>query len=69
MYAITIALHHHEINNHPERISQLIPYIRHDNLIWDKINFPAEGKDWKRFQRNNQNIAFNICSVPFQKKQ
>ena len=69
MYAITIALHHHEINNHPEGISQLIPYIRNDNLNWDRINFPAEGKDWKRFERNNQNIALNIFSAPFQKKQ
>ena len=32
MYAVTISLHHREISYHPERISQLNPYIQGDNL-------------------------------------
>ena len=68
MYNVSIALHYHGINSHRERISKLIPFIKNDNLNWDKINFPARRKDWERFERNNQNIALNIFSVPFQRK-
>ena len=32
------------------------------------IHFPAQRKDWERFERNNTNIAKTIFSVPFQKK-
>ena len=61
MYAVTVALHNHEINNHPERISKLIPYIKNDNINWDRINFLAERKYWERFEKDNKNIALNIC--------
>ena len=61
VYAVTVALHNHEINNHPERISKLIPYIKNDNINWDRINFLAERKYWERFEKDNKNIALNIC--------
>ena len=66
MYAITIALNYHEINHHPERISKVIPFTSKYN--WDGINFPAERKEWKTFERNNPSIALNILSVPYDKK-
>ena len=65
-YAIIKYLHHHELNNHPERISKLKPFI--NNYNWKNINFPAQRKDWERFERNNTNIAINIFSLPFQRK-
>ena len=66
MYTITIALNHQEIKHHPERISNLIPFIPKYN--WDGIDFPAGKKEWKTFERNNRNIALNILSVPYNKK-
>ena len=64
--ATIISLHHQELNNHPERISKLKPFI--NNYNWKNINFPAERKVWERLERNNTNIALNIFSVPYGKK-
>ena len=50
-YAITAALNHQKIENHPERISNIKPFINQYN--WKGINFPAEIKDWKKFDQNN----------------
>ena len=66
MYAVTVALNHAEIDNHPERINKIIPYIKNHN--WDRINFPWQRKDWERFKRDNTDIALNILSVPHNKK-
>ena len=66
MYAITIALNHQEIRHHPERISNLIPFISKYNC--DGIDFPAAEKEWKTFERKNHNIALNILSVPYNKE-
>lgn len=43
-------------------------YIRNDNLNWNNTKFPSEREDWERFERDNQNIALNIFSVPYQRK-
>ena len=61
-YSIVAALHHQEIDHHPERIKKLAPYV--NNYNWKEINFPAEKKDWKTFERNNKDIALNILSAP-----
>ena len=58
MYAVTVALNHAEINNHPERINKIIPYIK--NCNWDRINFPSQRKDWERFEKDNTDTALNI---------
>ena len=58
MYAITIALNHIEIGEHPERISKIIPYIPDYN--WERINFPAQRKGWENFEKDNDDIALNI---------
>ena len=42
-YAITAALNHNKINNHPEKISKLKPFI--DNYNWKDIEFPSHSKD------------------------
>ena len=65
-YSITVALHHQDIENHPERITNIGP---HNGLYnWEGIEFPAGIKDWKRFERNNKTIALNILFVPHNEK-
>ena len=66
MYAITVALNHHEVGCHPERISKIKKYTSKYN--WNRINFPSQRKDWETFEKDNENIALNILSVPFNKK-
>ena len=65
-YSITVALNHQNIENHPERISNIMPFIYQYN--WEGIEFPAGIKDWKRFERNNKTIALNILFVPHNEK-
>ena len=65
-YAITIALNHQEINHHPERISNLIPFISKYN--WDVIDFLTRENERKTSERKNRNIALNILSVPYNKE-
>ena len=64
-YAITLALNLDKINNHPERISKIKPFIEECN--WKDIDFPSKSKDWKKFELNNE-IALNILYVPFNTK-
>ena len=45
-YAITAALNHQNIKDHPERVSKLIPFI--NNYNWKDIEFPSHSKDWRR---------------------
>ena len=47
-YALTAALNHEKIEDHPEGISKIIPFIDHYN--WNEIDFPSTGKDWKKFE-------------------
>ena len=65
-YSITVALNHQNIENHPERISNIKPFI--DKYNWKGIDFPAGIKDWKKFERNNKTIALNILSIPHNTK-
>ena len=65
-YSITVALNHQNIENHPERISNIKPFI--DQYNWEGIEFPAGIKDWKRFKRNNKTITLNILFVPHNEK-
>ena len=66
MYVMIIALNHQEIKHHPERISNLMPFISKYN--WDGIDFPVGEKECETFERNNRNIALNILSAPYNKK-
>ena len=60
-YSITVALNHQNIENHPERISNIKPFINQYN--WEGIDFPAGIKDWKKFEQNNKTIALNILFI------
>ena len=42
-YSITVALNHQNIENHPERISNIKPFINQYN--WEGIDFSAGIKD------------------------
>ena len=61
-YSTTVALNHENIENHPERISNIKHFI--DQYNWEGIEVPAGIKDWKRFERNNKTIALNILFIP-----
>ena len=65
-YAITAALNHNKINNYPEKISNLKPFI--NNYNWKDIDFPSHNKNYKKFERNNKKIALNILFVPYNTK-
>ena len=67
MYAITVALNHQEIGFHLERISKIKHYTSKYNS--NCIKFPSQRKYWEAFERDNDDIALNILSVPYDKKQ
>ena len=60
-YAVTLALNLDHIDNHPESISKIKPFI--DQYHWKDIDFPATSKDWRKFELNNE-IVLNILYVP-----
>ena len=66
-YAITVALDYDKIENHPERTSNIAPFI--DKCNWKDIDFLSHQKDWKKFEQNNKTIALNILFVPCNTKQ
>ena len=65
-YATTLALNFNKINKDPQRLSKIKPFIEDYN--WNDINFPANKKDWNRFEVNNKNVALNILYVSFNTK-
>ena len=65
-YATTLALNFDKVTNHPERVVKVKSFI--DKYNWNDINFPANKKDWNRFEVNNKNVALNILYVPFKTK-
>ena len=44
-YAATLALNLDKINDHPQRISKIKPFIEKYN--WKDIDFPSTSKDWE----------------------
>ena len=61
-YAVTLALNLDNIDDHPERVSEIKPFIEKYN--WKDIDFPSTSKDWKKFESNNE-VALNILYVPY----
>ena len=47
--ALDDALNYQIIENNPQRISKLKPYINKYN--WEGINFPAGSKEWQKFEK------------------
>ena len=66
-YAVTIALNHQNIENHPQKMSNIEPFINQYN--WEDIDFPSQQKDWKKFEQNKMTIGLNILFVPHNTKQ
>ena len=66
-YASTAPLNYQKFENHPERRSNLKPFI--DQYNWEGIEFPSHSKDWKKFEQNNKTIALNILYVPYNTEQ
>ena len=64
-YAVTLALNLDKINNDPQRISKIKPFIEQYN--WKDVDFPYTSKDWKKFELNNE-IALNILYIPHNTK-
>ena len=64
--SIIVALNHQNIESHPERISNIKPFI--DQYNWEGIEFLAGIKDWKKFEQNNNTIALNILFIPHNEK-
>ena len=60
-YAVTVALNHDKINKDPQRVSIIKPFINQYN--WNDIDFPSTGKNWKKFELNNESITLNILYV------
>ena len=61
-YALTAAVIFENIKSHPERVSNLKPFI--DQYNWKEIDFPTCSKDWKKFELENKSIALSILFVP-----
>ena len=51
------ALHHQEIQNHPERISNLIPFP--DQYSWKKNSFPDSWNELEKFEKYNPDVVLN----------
>ena len=64
-YAITTALNYNEIPNHPERISNLMPFFNQYN--WKDIEFPSHANDWKKIEQN-KTIVLNILFLKYNTK-
>ena len=65
-YVVTVALNHQSINNNPERITRIKPFIGQYN--WKDIEFPSHMNDWKKFSSNSKS-AFNILYIPHNTKE
>ena len=65
-YAVTIAFNYDKIENHPEKINNVKPFI--NQYDWSEINFPSHVGDWKKFELNNKSIALNVLYVPEDEK-
>ena len=58
--SITVALNHQNIENHPERISNIKPFI--DQYNWEGIiEFPAGIKDWKSLNEILRQLLLISC--------
>ena len=65
-YAATVALNYKEIESHPERVSNIKPFMNKYNQ--EGINYPSKTDDWKTFEKNNPTLALNILDVKEKEK-
>ena len=64
--ATVASLNYEKIPNHPERISNLMPFF--DKYNWKGIEFPSHSNDWEKFEQNNKTIVLNTLFVPYNAK-
>ena len=57
-WAVDAALHHEDIQHHPERIILLRSYEKQYN--WKGVEFPVSIKKIDKFEKNNPGIAVNV---------
>ena len=57
-YAIMVALNHSKISNNSQRISNIMHFVNKYN--WTNIDFPVGPKEYKAFEKYNDNIPLNI---------
>ena len=60
-YSATVALNYEEIESHPERVSNIKPFINKCNS--KGIYYPSKIDGWKTFEKNNPTIALNILHI------
>ena len=65
-YSITLSLYHNRVNNNPQRIPKIKPFI--NNFNWENINFPPTQQDYENFEVNDKSIALNILTTQKQGK-
>ena len=58
---VTVPLNYEKIELHPERASNIKPFINKYN--WRGINYPSKIDDWKTFEKDNQTIAQTIFYI------
>ena len=55
----TVALHHQKVESHPERVSNIKPFITSYN--WEGINYLSKIEEWKKCKKNNLTIVSMFC--------
>ena len=60
-HVATVSLICGEIELHPERVSNVIPFMNKYN--WDRIKYPSKIDDRKTSEKNNETSAFNASYI------
>ena len=55
------ALNYGEIGSHPEKVSNIKPFI--SKYKWDEIKYPSKIDDQKTFEKSDPTIAHNVLYI------
>ena len=55
---VTVTLNHEGIKKDSQRIAKFKPFVNKYN--WERINFPSEKDDWKKFAKKDVIIAVKV---------
>ena len=55
---LTVTLNHEGIKKDSQRIAEFKPFINKYN--WERINFPSEKDDWKKFAKKDVITAVKV---------
>ena len=56
---VAVALNYGEIESHPERVSNIKPFI--NKYKWKGINYPSKIDDWKTLRKIIQQLLLIFC--------